>query len=619
MARLFLSSRIERRLFSSLSPIALTLLAGVGACNFSRNDQPAATATTPADSSASSTPTVMASASAAPLDPPQESPLLAPQESPSEAPIESPSLSPIASPSPLGSSLVSPLSDASPLSDLPLRFPAPGSAPQLPHSRIAALKGKISRARILAAYRELAEIYVVHGQYALAAQTYREEAAEYRRKGLMDAAIIEELKAARYDPKTQLFLERAATQRELDSLYSGAPAEPFTGCYISAFIDRDPKLSQTFFDENFQLHRTPEEWERVSGKPHGSLWMYLAYGQKFPRAWIARLKAAGVVPHIAWEPKSLAQVRNDAYLRSFAQACREMDWPIMIRFASEMNGRWTPYHGNPKLYREKFALVHKVLHRFAPRVATIWCVNNPPLGNAHDYYPGDNNCDWVGVNFYSVPYYENKRNRPAFEDSPLALLDPIYKRYAARKPIAICEFAASHRAAIDNRLRNDFAIQKMSILYGALPRLYPRVKMVGWFNMNTLRLGLPGKTLNDYTLTDQRAVLNTYRRIVASPYFLGRFQTLGDPRPPLPRPLIAGTTVRGIARFSVWSNFQLSGAQTYFQFGPKIVYASARPGAHEINLDLARGPFGRQIVTASVYDARDRLVSRVTSTVNITR
>lgn len=505
------------------------------------------------------------------------------------------------------------------LSDLPLRLPPLAAAPRLPDSRIAVLKGKIARAKIFAAYRELAEIYVANGYYAQAAQTYREEAAEYRRKGLRDAAIIEDLKAARYDPKTQIFIEREATKRELNTLYSGAPAEPFTGCYIGAFIDRDATLQDTFLDENYQLHRTPQEWAQVAGKPHGSLWMYLSYGQKFPREWIARLKAQGVVPHIAWEPKKLAQVRDDAYLQNFAKACREIDWPILFRFASEMNGKWTPYHGNPRLYREKFALVHKVLHRYAPRVATMWCVNNPPLGNAHDYYPGDNSCDWVGVNFYSVPYYENKRNRPAFEDSPLALLDPIYKRYAARKPIAICEFAASHRAAIDNQLRNDFAIQKMSILYGALPRLYPRVKLVGWFDLNTLRLALPGKTLNDYTLTDQRAVLDAYRRVVSSPYYLGRFQTLGDQRPPLPRPFVPGSTVRGIARFSVWSNFQLTGVKTYFQFGPKIVYASARPGAHEINLDLARGPFGRQPISVTVLDARNRLVSKTVSSVNIAR
>jgi hypothetical protein len=512
-----------------------------------------------------------------------------------------------------------PLPGAGTQGELPLKLPAPTVPPRISDGRIPALRGKIQRAKIFAAYRELADIYVAQGGYAEAARLMREEATEYRRKGMMDAAIIQEQKAARYDTRVRLFAEREATAQEVTALYSKAPLEPFIGCYLGAFIDRDDRLGETFQDENFQTHRTPEEFATAVGKPHGSLFMYLRYGNKFPREWILRLKAAGVIPHIAWEPHNLNTVRDDAYLQDFAKACREVDWPIFFRFASEMNGKWTPYHGNPALYRQKFQLVHRVLHRYAPRIATIWCVNNPPLDNAFEYYPGDNGCDWVGVNFYAVPYYENKRNRPAFDDSPLALLDPIYQRYAKRKPIAICEFAASHRPAIDNVLRTEFAIEKMSILYSALPRLYPRVKLVDWFNMNTIRYPSPGKTLNDYTLLDQPAKLAAYQRLTLSPYFLGEFQTLGAPRPQLPRPLQANQTLRGVARFSVWSHFQLTGTKVFFQLGNKIVYASARPGAHEINLDLSQGPFGRQNVTAYVFDRRNRFVNSISTNVNIQR
>jgi hypothetical protein len=510
-----------------------------------------------------------------------------------------------------------PLLGAGTRGELPLRLPAPPVRPKPSSPRIAELQGKIQRAKILAAYRELGDIYTAQGAYAEASRIFREEAAQYRLKKLSDAAIIVDQKAARYDTKVQLFLERAPTSQEVKSLYAKAQLEPFVGAYLGAFIDRDDNLEETFMDENFQTHRTPEEFARAVGKPHGTLFMYMRYGNKFPREWILRLKAANVIPHIAWEPHNLNEVRDDAYLQNFAKACREVDWPIFIRFASEMNGKWTPYHGNPTLYRQKFRLVHSVLHRYAPRVATIWCVNNPPLDNAHAYYPGDDGCDWVGVNFYSVPFYENKRNRPAFDDSPLALLDPIYKRYAARKPIAICEYAASHRPALDNVARPEFAIQKMSILYGALPRLYPRVKLIDWFNMSSIRYPTPGKTLNDYTLLSEPSKLATYRRLTSSPYFLAGYQELGSPIPQLPRAITPNQVVRGFAKFSVWSNFQLNGTKVLCTLGNKVVYASARPGAHEINLDLSRGPFGRQTVTAYVYDARNRFVNSTFATINI--
>ena len=48
------------------------------------------------------------------------------------------------------------------------------------------------------------------------------------------------------------------------------------------------------------------------------------------------------------------------------------DAPIFIRFAGEMNGEWTPYHGDPELYRQKFRLVYRVLKAAAPKTALIW-------------------------------------------------------------------------------------------------------------------------------------------------------------------------------------------------------------------------------------------------------
>src|SRR5690606_26333908 len=162
---------------------------------------------------------------------------------------------------------------------------------------------------------------------------------------------------------------------------------------------------------------------------------------------------------IAWEPKNLNDVQDNKYLRDCARFLRKLDWPVFIRFAGEMNGAWTPYHRDPIAYRNKFRLVHKVLTSTAPKVATIWAVNSIPLENIPRYYPGDDGCDWVGINLYSVPFYDNNRNRPAFQDDPLTLIEPIYARYAARKPIAIGEYAASHQAALDKVLRTDFAVE----------------------------------------------------------------------------------------------------------------------------------------------------------------
>jgi len=386
---------------------------------------------------------------------------------------------------------------------------------------------------------------------------------------------------------------------------------------VGAFIDRDEQLKNIFLDENWQHHRRPEDFTRIVGKPHASYFTYLRYGDKFPSKWVQHLKAANAIPHIAWEPRDLNAVRDDAYLQNFARACAAMDWPIFIRFASEMNGFWTPYHGNPRLYREKFRLVHNVLHRYAPKVATIWCVNNPPLNNVPDYYPGDDGCDWVGVNLYSVPFYDNDPKRPAFLDSPLALLDPIYKMYAHKKPIAICEYAASHMAAWDRVPRNDFAINKLSLLYSSLPLLYPRVKLIDWFDMDNLRNAKPGRQLNNYNLTEQTAVLQAYRRVVNTPWFLGAPQ--GDERdaPRALRLLMPLQAVSGPTRFTIWVKTYVPRPKVYLKLGEKIVYASNLAGAHRVDLDVNRLAPGQRPLTVYVYDDRNRFVTTFATALNV--
>ncbi|MBW3635054.1 MAG: hypothetical protein KY445_01155 [Armatimonadetes bacterium] len=490
---------------------------------------------------------------------------------------------------------------------------APVRSPRdLQDPRIPVLLGKIRRAQVFAAYDQLIQIYKTNGFFDEAARLEREQAAQYRRKRLIDAAIIHENQALALENQLQLFVDTPTTAQGAGRLFTGAALEPVAGCYLGAFIDRDDALGPRFLDENFQSHRSPEQFFARTGRKLGSLFMYLGYGQKFPSAWVARLKAAGVVPHIAWEPSSLAQVRDDAYLNGFARAARAADWPIFIRFASEMNGFWTPYHGNPALYVEKFRLVHRVLHRSAPRIATIWCVNNPPLGKAFDYYPGDDGCDWVGVNFYSVPYHENRRDKPAFDESPLALLDPIYRRFAAKKPIAICEFAASHQSVVDRKLIPEFAIEKINRLYGALPLRYPRVKMVNWFNMNTIRYPTAGKTLNNYLLTENEAVLRAWREATDSPHFLGAYQSLGDALPPVARPLNS-QILHGPTRLRLWAKTYAPNPKVFLALDGKIIYRAQRTGAHTLDVDVSRLAKGRHTLTATLFDAQNRFQRAATA------
>lgn len=476
-----------------------------------------------------------------------------------------------------------------PAGNLPPRLPAVRASPPLPPA-LRALQVAAEAHPSAVAYRRLADAAAA-GYPEVAADAYRREAQIYRRLGDPNAASVEELKAGRYRAEGRLYLH--APEPPPSSLNTRQRLEPPYGALLGAFIDRDDQLPETFLDENWQTHRDAADFEERVGKKHASLFCYLRYGQKFPFRWAERLREAGIIPHIAWEPRSLAEVNDDATLSRFADALARFDAPIFIRFAGEMNGEWTPYHGNPALYRQKFRLVHQVLARRAPKAAMIWCMNSVPEAGIEVYYPGDDAVDWVGVNLYNVLYFDNDRRRPADRVHPADLLQPIYSRYASRKPIALCEYAASHQAAVDPRPRPEIAITRLAQMYGALPRLFPRVKLVDWFDCNNLRHARPDRQLNDYSLTDDSNITSAYREAVAPGYF----RRAPDDHPgETIRGLRDDEPVSGVVTFSAWFRSHLDRPRVYLLADDQVLYAGDLPGPPVCRWDTRRArPGGHQI------------------------
>jgi hypothetical protein len=287
-----------------------------------------------------------------------------------------------------------------------------------------------------------------------------------------------------------------------------APYEPATGCYLGAYIELDHNAADDI-----------GAFEQMTGKQHATYFRYVGYGQPFPHQWVKEMHARGVAPHIAWEPnQGLAPVKDDDYLHGWAQAAARTGGPIFLRYASEMNGNWMAYSGDPDLYVAKWRLVYRIMHEYAPNVVMIWCPFATPRATIPMYYPGDDYVDWVGVNIYNVLHTDGDPTRPPSDD-PRDQLQPIYDMFAARKPIAICEYAATHYCVATKTAAVDFAIANMTKLYSALPTQFPRVRMVNWFSVDTERDGLAD---NNYCLTDDPRVLAQYTALVAGDYFIPR-------------------------------------------------------------------------------------------------
>lgn len=516
--------------------------------------------------------------------------------------VNSPAKNPIAKPTVRAPSLAAAPSELTP-SNLPLRLPGPPLVRIVKDERIRGLEAKIAKYPVFALYRDLAKRHLEMGNTEAAAAVDRAQAALYRRKGLSDAAQILEKSASQNQTTVRIFAARAGAKTP----FTGAPLEPRQGCYLGAFIDRDDALTNRFTGDNWQTHHLPSEFEARVGRRHASVFTYVKWGN-FPRQWLEMCKREGVIPHIAWEPSNLNEVQDDAYLRSCGQFLRQLDWPVFVRFAGEMNGDWTPWHGNPTLYRQKFAQVHRVLHRYSSKVATIWCVNAIPSDNIAPYYPGDANCDWVGVNLYSTPFTDNDRTRQAFRESPLTLLDPIYRRYSARKPIAICEYGASHQSAVDGVVRTSFAVEKMSLLYGALPLLYPRVKLIDWYSSNNLIHAREGRKLNNYRLTQQPLIQQTYKQLTVSPHFLTSPERTSSPLAAPPQELSSKERVRRGERLWLWATSSNARPAVFVVVGGKVIYAGRRFGKHVI--DLEKLPAKATSLAVLVYNEKGRCLLR---------
>jgi hypothetical protein len=454
--------------------------------------------------------------------------------------------------------------------------------------------------------RRRADQAAAQGRFSEAAELYRKEAAIYRKNGDTNGAKVEEMKADRYSSSVKLFAHLPGARPWIPA--NLGKWEPPYGCYLGGFIDRDERLGEPFNDENFQTHQNPDAFARLVGKKHASLFCYLAYGKKFPGRWVERMRQQRLAPHIAWEPnEGLGVVQGNTYLRQFALACAEARVPIFLRFASEMNGDWTAYHGDPATYKAKWILVAQTMRQLAPNVAMLWCVNSIPEKNIPDYYPGDEWVDWVGVNFYSVPFYDNERNRPGLADNPADTLKYIYGLYAKKKPIAIGEYGASHLSKVDNKDRSEWAAKKINELYASLPRLYPRVKMVDIFDMDNLKYAEPGRQLNNYSITDSDVVKEGYRRAVAPDYYLSRIGATARPTPIVS--LTNGLAVpRGTLRISSWARCYADRFSVQYLLDGKPVGEVIEPGPREMDIEIANP--GAHKIAAIVKDDKGKVATK---------
>lgn len=223
------------------------------------------------------------------------------------------------------------------------------------------------------------------------------------------------------------------------------PGEVFVGVFTKAgphnFEDTESFVEATGV--------MPAVHEFSAGWPHGA----------FDRRLFDDLAERGMMPVLAWEPwdylapaprheqpdfqlSDIVDGRYDSYIRSWARGIADLDYPVAIRFAHEMNGDWYPWsevvNGNAEgEYVQAYRHVHDLFTTAgADNVTWVWSPNVTYTGSLpfEQFYPGDDYVDWFGI----VGYYGTGSESfdQIFGDSLAALAQ------LADKPVIITEIGA---------------------------------------------------------------------------------------------------------------------------------------------------------------------------------
>lgn len=219
----------------------------------------------------------------------------------------------------------------------------------------------------------------------------------------------------------------------------------------------------------------------------------------------------GAIPLLSWRGTRYADVTSggsDAKLAADGRALARFGRPILLRWAWEMNGDWYEWAGvrndrDTAAFIAAWRRVHRIFtEQGATNVAWVWSPNHnsrptDAWNERARYYPGDAYVDWVGVSGYNFR-----------RESPEDMFGPIYREFAARKPVMLAEVGAVDRGG---RTKSDWITALADWVVA-----HPRVGAVVWFDTDTH----PGST-EKWRIDTDPASLEAYRRMATSTAFSG--------------------------------------------------------------------------------------------------
>lgn len=278
-------------------------------------------------------------------------------------------------------------------------------------------------------------------------------------------------------------------------------------------------LSSSPFDGMAEL----ASYTAMVGHAPGELMWYRQWNEPLIAAGeLQQTARAGITPIITWEPQdptnqadpryalsAIATGAWDPYITQSAQAAARTGTPLLVNFAPEMNGGWSPWGpGHNQNTPQGFVAAYRhVVDIFRAQGATnvgwVWAPNadwNAPSVYA-SYYPGDGYVDWLGVDGYNFG--------TTTSDGWLTPAEIFGRSYAAlvgisAKPVIIEETASSELGG--NKATWITQLQQ------TIPAQFPRVRALVWFARNKE---------TDWRVNSSPGALAAFQALAATPAWAG--------------------------------------------------------------------------------------------------
>jgi len=213
--------------------------------------------------------------------------------------------------------------------------------------------------------------------------------------------------------------------------------------------------------------------------------------------------------------RDIAAGNYDSSIAAWAKNVKAWGKPFFLRLDTEMNGTWEPYgpgkNGNtPQDFINMWQHFHDVATaQGATNITWFWVPNigTTTAGSVYSldqFYPGDSYVDWTGLDGY---------NKNSTYQGFYTIFKSSYDMVlglSPNKPMGIGE-TSSH----------EYGGQKAGWITDALttqlPKNFPKIKMVLWFNWRNSDDG--GATWNDWPIESSSTAQAAFKSGISSSYY----------------------------------------------------------------------------------------------------